>query len=46
MLQELFSMFFDVIDGLVVLDFFIAVMAAGCLYGIASLIRYIFAGDD
>lgn len=44
MLERLFSLFFDSLNGLVLTDFFIFVMAAGFLFGISTLIRYIFIG--
>ena len=44
MLERLFSLFFSVLNGIALTDFFIGVMAAGFLFGMATLIRYIFVG--
>lgn len=44
MLERLFSLFFSVLNGMALTDFFIGVMAAGFLFGMATLIRYIFVG--
>ena len=41
MLERLFSLFFSVLNGIALTDFFIGVMAAGFLFGMATLIRYI-----
>lgn len=46
MLERLFSLFFGLLDGLVSSDFFVFLIAAGFLYGIATLIRYVLMGDD
>lgn len=46
MLERLFALFFDLLDGLVAMDFFVFVIAAGFLFGIASFIRYLLMGDE
>lgn len=44
MLERLFSLLFSVLNGIALTDFFIWVMAAGFLFGLATLIRYVFVG--
>lgn len=45
MLERLFSLFWSVLDGLIPLEFFVALIAVGFLFGVCSLIRFIFVGD-
>lgn len=45
MLERLFSLFWSVLDGLIPSEFFIALIAAAALFGVCSLIRFIFVGD-
>lgn len=44
MLERLFTLFFSVLDGIAVTDFFIFVIASGFFFGMVTLIRYIFIG--
>lgn len=45
MLEQLFSLFFGVLNGMVDTDFFVWVVASGFLFGMATLIKYLFVGD-
>ena len=45
MLDGLFDLFWSVLNGMIAQDFFIALMAVGVLFGICSLIRYVFQGE-
>lgn len=45
MLERLFSLFWSVLDGLIPSEFFVSLIAVGFLFGVCSLIRFIFVGD-